>query len=180
MSQPPSFQITVVFAQEEQNQVSGRSSIRTAALDTLMSAIKSTLDATLGNLRLIQRDDGELLDGIVKTHALSADVLALIANGAFVVRGDWLTTTAYAKGDIAVESAVIYLCIVAHTSGTFATDLAAGKWVQFFTAMAASNSSFAPTAYLDSTSVQDAIEELDEDLRYAVDLYMFNNYGGIR
>lgn len=41
----------------------------------------------------------------------------------------WATTTAYAAGDYAISSAVRYLCAIAHTSGTFATDLAAGKWV---------------------------------------------------
>lgn len=41
----------------------------------------------------------------------------------------WLTATAYIVGDYVTQSGTIYLCIVAHTSGTFATDLAAGKWV---------------------------------------------------
>jgi hypothetical protein len=40
----------------------------------------------------------------------------------------WATTTAYAVGDIRISSSVAYYCIVAHTSGTFATDLAAAKW----------------------------------------------------
>jgi len=46
-------------------------------------------------------------------------------------RGDWLTTTAYARNDTAVYSNVMYLCVAAHTSGTFATDLAANKWKYF-------------------------------------------------
>ena len=41
----------------------------------------------------------------------------------------WATTTAYAAGDYAINSAVRYLCAIAHTSGTFATDLAASKWI---------------------------------------------------
>lgn len=41
----------------------------------------------------------------------------------------WLTATPYVVGDYVTESSIIYYCIVAHTSGTFATDLAAGKWV---------------------------------------------------
>ena len=40
----------------------------------------------------------------------------------------WLTATAYAVDDYVVETAVSYRCIEAHTSGTFATDLTAGKW----------------------------------------------------
>ncbi len=42
---------------------------------------------------------------------------------------NWVTATAYAPGDLRIESDVYYRCVVAHTSGTFATDLAAGYWV---------------------------------------------------
>jgi len=48
-------------------------------------------------------------------------------------RGPWLTLTGYAIKDLVQESGITYLCIVAHTSGTFATDLAAGKWGIFQT-----------------------------------------------
>jgi len=40
----------------------------------------------------------------------------------------WLTATAYAIDDYRVDSTISYRCLIAHTSGTFATDLAAGKW----------------------------------------------------
>ncbi len=40
----------------------------------------------------------------------------------------WATATAYAVGALVVSGTVTYYCQVAHTSGTFATDLAAGKW----------------------------------------------------
>lgn len=42
----------------------------------------------------------------------------------------WGTSTAYVKGNYVKESNIIYYCLVAHTSGTFATDLSAGKWVE--------------------------------------------------
>lgn len=40
----------------------------------------------------------------------------------------WLTSTSYVIGELVVESGTNYYCIEAHTSGTFATDLAANKW----------------------------------------------------
>ena len=40
----------------------------------------------------------------------------------------WVTTTAYAVGDLVSHSGTNYYCTTAHTSGTFATDLAGGKW----------------------------------------------------
>lgn len=41
----------------------------------------------------------------------------------------WLTATSYVVNDLVTESNLVYICLVAHTSGTFATDLAANKWV---------------------------------------------------
>ena len=55
------------------------------------------------------------------------------SNGTQVLKGSadaWVTATAYEVGDYVQESGVIYYCIAAHTSGTFATDLAASNWVE--------------------------------------------------
>jgi hypothetical protein len=41
----------------------------------------------------------------------------------------WLTSTAYVRGDFVSETSVLYRCVTDHTSGTFATDLAAVDWV---------------------------------------------------
>lgn len=40
----------------------------------------------------------------------------------------WLTATAYAKNDLVKTAGNVYICLEAHTSGTFATDLTAVKW----------------------------------------------------
>lgn len=41
----------------------------------------------------------------------------------------WVTTTAYTLGALVTSGGSRYRCIVAHTAGVFATDLAAAKWV---------------------------------------------------
>lgn len=41
----------------------------------------------------------------------------------------WVTATAYSVGDVRVNGVNAYYCAIAHTSGTFATDLTAVKWV---------------------------------------------------
>jgi len=43
-------------------------------------------------------------------------------------KGDWVTSTVYSPQDIVSINSTIYVCLEAHTSGTFATDLTAGKW----------------------------------------------------
>jgi len=40
----------------------------------------------------------------------------------------WATSTAYTVGDLRSNGGVNYYCTVAHTSGTFSTDLSAGRW----------------------------------------------------
>ena len=40
----------------------------------------------------------------------------------------WVTSTAYKVGAFVVTSATYYICLVAHTSGTFATDLSSNYW----------------------------------------------------
>ena len=40
----------------------------------------------------------------------------------------WVTAKSYIIDDVVIESNKIYKCLIAHTSGTFSTDLAAVKW----------------------------------------------------
>lgn len=42
----------------------------------------------------------------------------------------WVTSHDYKVGDYVLQTNTIYFCQTAHTSGTFATDLAADKWVE--------------------------------------------------
>lgn len=64
------------------------------------------------------------------------DVESLTVNGSPVgnissllnYRSTWLTGTSYVSYDVVVNNGSSYLCLVSHTSGTFVTDLSAGKW----------------------------------------------------
>jgi hypothetical protein len=42
--------------------------------------------------------------------------------------GDWITATSYQVGDGVSQDGSSYACLITHTSGTFATDLAASRW----------------------------------------------------
>lgn len=165
MSQPNRFSITVSFASDEANGVSGRSTVKTASLDGLMAGIQSTTDQIIANLALIQRDDGQILDQAVTIASLSTQVLALLSSTAWRVRGGWVTATAYAMGDLVLQGGIVYVCMVAHTSGTFATDLAAGDWGQVTANATAATTSFSPTSTIAALTVQAAISELDQEVR---------------
>lgn len=95
-------------------------------MDAEFNAVKTTLDQTLTNLSLLQRDDGGLRPGIVDRASL-ADTLVL---GVETPAIGWFTATSYAVGQEVWVSSKLYVCNVAHTSGVFATDLAALKWTQ--------------------------------------------------
>lgn len=42
---------------------------------------------------------------------------------------NWVTSTAYTVGQVRLQNGTLYMVNTAHTSGTFATDLAASRWV---------------------------------------------------
>ena len=46
----------------------------------------------------------------------------------FVWQGEWLTGTQYVKDDVVRNNINSYICLEAHTAGTFSTDLTADKW----------------------------------------------------
>lgn len=92
-------------------------------LDAEFNAVKVTLDQLRANLEIIQRDDGDLRNGIVGAEQLEASLLTGL-NAA----EPWETGQDYQTIDTVVESNRLYVCAVAHTSGTFATDLAADYW----------------------------------------------------
>ncbi|MBZ9943426.1 hypothetical protein LB533_20275 [Mesorhizobium sp. BR1-1-13] len=50
------------------------------------------------------------------------------SDGDITWAGDWTTGTAYTTNQAVQEGGSTYVCVEDHTSGTFATDLAAGKW----------------------------------------------------
>lgn len=132
-------------------------------LDAEFDAIRVTLDEVLTNVAYVVRDDGKLKNLVVTPDTLSSSTLALLTASAGTPRGAWVTATDYALKDLVKQSGVLYLCLVAHTAGTFLTDLAAGKW-GVMSGGAASDIAFTPTGSTSSTDVQAAIEEVQTDL----------------
>ena len=81
-------------------------------LDEVVSSAALTYTDRLGNVRL--------------TAAGAIDSIRAVE-----VRGAWSTGAAYVLRDVVTQGGVAYICVVAHTAGTFATDLAAGKWAVY-------------------------------------------------
>ena len=79
----------------------------------------------------------EALPGNAAADAALAEAAATTAVAAaatiegFEWGSQWLTTTAYAVNNLVYEAGNTYICLVAHTSGTFGTDFGTGKWELF-------------------------------------------------
>lgn len=63
------------------------------------------------------------------TYPTAAQAAADVAG--LIYRGAWATANTYVLRDLALQGGVVYVCIVGHTAGTFATDLAAGRWAVY-------------------------------------------------
>lgn len=121
MAQPPAYTPTTDFsdyaASNPGDPMSGTS------LDGEFANIKTTTDGIRTNLALIQRDDGEIAN-----QSVGLDQLAPSLTLSFNPPENWVTATAFTVNDTCFYDGEFYSCLEAHTSGTFATDLAAGKW----------------------------------------------------
>lgn len=95
--------------------------------DDEFDAVKENLDGLNTNIALLQRDDGLLRNLSVHPNALSEASRLLIAG--WNIRGDWATATNYAAKDFVEYGDAGYVALSAHTSSTFAFDLASGYWL---------------------------------------------------
>ena len=138
-------------------------------VDIEFAALKLTTDEIRANMAILQRDDGALAAGVCAATSFATDALAVMA-GSWTPRGAWVTSTAYSASDVVSQSGNVYVCLTAHTAGTFATDLAASKWM-LFSAGAASIptiTAFAQT-FLDDTTAAAVrttldVQQLDAEL----------------
>lgn len=95
-----------------------------SSLDAEFNAVKTALDETQDRLAEVQDDDGVLKRGSVGRAQLDSSITI-----GFSAPEPWATATLYdADVSTVFKDAVFYICVEDHTSGTFATDLAAGKW----------------------------------------------------
>jgi hypothetical protein len=136
-----------------------------ADLDTDFDRLKATVSSLISCLATIRQDDGSLLSGSVGIDELKTEVIALL-NG-ITPRGPWASLATYIRGDFVTQAGGSYFCVIPHTAGVFASDLAAGKWMSLSSLTTAGSVAFTPAGNVSSTNVQDAIVELDTEKQAA-------------
>lgn len=116
--------------------------------------IATTTDELITAVTAITNSDGSVKNASIGNAQLKSE-LTIGVNAATT----WLTATAYVVHDTVYQGNNVYRCLVAHTSGTFATDLAAGKWslvLDFNTYLAAASSSASSASASASTATTQA------------------------
>jgi hypothetical protein len=121
VSQPPTYNREFDFTSFQASSPSAP--LPASHIDAELNRVKATIDQVLANIALIQRDDGAIANASIGLDQLAAGVTA-----GFNPASMWVTAHAYTTSDFVFNGQKLYHCLVAHTSGTFATDLAAGDW----------------------------------------------------
>lgn len=126
---PESADTTVVVANQQQVNVSidGDTAGAVGVLATVPSHVdfQDASSDSICPLTLIANEPN-MWDSHQATNIYTGDPVtkAMVSNGTLA----WKTSTAYLIGDVVTSSSTFYKCLVGHTSGAFATDLAAGDW----------------------------------------------------
>lgn len=134
-----------------------------ASLDAELNNAKITLDQILANIQLIQKDDGTIANGVIGPNQLSSQISV-----GFTAPTVWQTGVKYGTSPVSTvfHGTGFYTCQVSHTSGTFATDLAAGDWllVVDFVSLPLTNATqvaVTPAGTITQVTVQAALQQLD-------------------
>lgn len=176
--QPSIYTPSESFNDSERNNAGGRSTVRTAMLDAELTAIAQSINGLIANIKLLQRDDGKILDGIIEPYHLSTASKAYLLGTKWNARGLWATASVYALNDIIDQGGAAFICAISHTAGTFATDYAAGRWQLFTSSGTASAVTFTPTSTITSANAQAAIAEVDTNARAASSPLQSALFGG--
>ncbi len=121
MAYPSPPEISTSYTAQEQ--ALGDGTLPGQELDVDLASIRASVTAVIEFVKQITRSDGALANGIVTQEALGA---ALIIG--FEPPSVWAAGVAYTTRSIVFDGTRIYLCLAAHTSSVFATDLASGRW----------------------------------------------------
>lgn len=126
MTSPPPYVITRDYSDYQAAHQLPGPAIAGSDLDSEFNNLVVTTNAIINNLNLLQRSDGALNNQSVTPDTINSALAIMIAG--WNIRGPWVTATVYALKDYVTNGGNGYVCIIANTGGTFATDLAAGKW----------------------------------------------------
>lgn len=114
---------------------SSKVDIANLALGTIGATRITALTQAIEEARVVNNVYDSVRDEVLMEHPWSfAQKRVALVDMTRTAQDDWVTATAYVVDDVReAANGYYYKCLIAHTSGVFATDLAAGKWVLYTT-----------------------------------------------
>lgn len=94
-------------------------------LDADLQGLQASIDNVETFTQSVMRSDGALNNGIVTYDSLSPG----LQTAGLAPAVPWVTGFGYSVNVNVSQNGSLYRCLIAHTSGVFATDLAAGDWL---------------------------------------------------
>lgn len=105
-----------------------------ANFEALRDGFDNTLSLDGSTPNAMQADLDMNNNDILNVGSIQVQGVPLVPNNVATIpdwEGSWLTGTSYAVNDLVRQNGNVYICLIAHTAGTFSTDLAAAKWELF-------------------------------------------------
>lgn len=123
MPYPSIYSITYSYTGFQQSQ--GNNDFPGTQLDSDLAGLQASIQGLETFTQGVMRSDGALNNGVVTYDSLAPS----LQTAGLAPAVAWTTATAFLPSAAVTINSNLYRCLVAHTSGVFATDLAAGKWV---------------------------------------------------
>lgn len=123
MAYPTIYDVTYSYTGFQVSQ--GNNSFPGTQIDADLAGLEASINSLSTFVQTAIRSDKALNNGIVTYDSLSTS----LQTAGLTPAAAWVTATAYAINFNVIQNSTLYRSLVAHTSGVFATDLAAGKWV---------------------------------------------------
>jgi hypothetical protein len=127
MPYPTLYVVTYSYSDFQESQ--GDNSFPGTQVDNDFAGLDASLASLASFMKTVIRSDGQLNNGIVTFDSLSPS----LQTAGIMPATAWATGMAYPLNANVIEAFSLYRATVAHTSGDFGTDLAAGKWVLVLT-----------------------------------------------
>lgn len=123
MAYPSIYNVTYSYSGFQQSQ--GDNSFPGTQLDSDLAGLDTSLKSLSSFVQTVMRADGALQNGSVTYDSLAP----ALQTAGLAPAVAWTTATKFLLGNSVTINSNLYRCLIPHTSGVFATDLAAGDWL---------------------------------------------------
>ena len=126
MAQVETLEIAHNFQEDVVNQAAGRAPIDAKKLDQALASVAENQNLINENLKMLQRDDGQLQDAIVGPAQMQRSLLNLVKE--FNLRGAYVVATYYAKNDAVDYNGSLWVCSKPHNSTSVFVE---SNWLRY-------------------------------------------------